>query len=148
MLLKLYTVPILEADKYSEEMNAFLRSKKVIKIERELIQNDKEAYWCFCILYTDQDKGNYTPKGPKTDYREILEPDEFARFAKYRDIRKEISESENIPAFAIFTDLELSELSRLEKLTLESMKMIKGIGEKKAEKYGKRFITDSNVEGK
>jgi len=41
--------------------------------------------------------------------------------------------------YAVFTDEELSELAKLNPLTAVGMKQIKGIGEKKVEKYGHHF---------
>lgn len=47
---------------------------------------------------------------------------------------------EAIPAFAIFTDEELAGLAKLNELTVSKMLTVKGIGEKKTERYGQKFI--------
>ena len=67
--------------------------------------------------------------------------------------RKQIANDEQIPAFAAFTDKELSEIVKLDEITENKMLSIKGIGKKKVEKYGKDFIkaykTDnSNIKDK
>lgn len=46
-----------------------------------------------------------------------------------------------MPAYAIFTDKELAALAKLEVLTAKNMVEIKGIGQRKVEKYGTYFIT-------
>ncbi len=42
-------------------------------------------------------------------------------------------------AYAVFTDEELSNIAKLDEITAPNMLKIKGIGEKKVEKYGQRF---------
>ncbi len=66
----------------------------------------------------------------------------FQRFSRMREIRKSLSLKNAIPAYAIFTDEELSELAKIEALTLAVMKSVKGVGEKKVEKYGMHFISN------
>jgi superfamily II DNA helicase RecQ len=61
-----------------------------------------------------------------------------------REIRKRLAAEESLPAYAIFTDEELANLAKIEDLTLAKMKSVKGIGEKKIEKYGRSFLTESH----
>lgn len=80
----------------------------------------------------------------KIDYKEVLDENTFNKFSKLREFRKKIANDEAIPAFAVFTDKELSEISKLSEYTESNLKKIKGIGEKKCEKYGKRIIAMIN----
>ncbi|WP_034868985.1 DNA helicase RecQ [Clostridium lundense] len=57
-----------------------------------------------------------------------------------KDLRKEISQEEGIPPFMIFHDSTLKELSQYMPRDKESLLRIKGIGERKAEVYGEKFI--------
>ena len=122
-----------------EEMNVFLRSKKILQTEMQLVTDANRAYWSFCIRYiedvaiSDRDK-------PKVDYKQVLDEPSFARFSKMRDIRKKVSMDEGIPAYAIFTDEELAGIAKLEDISLLKMRTVKGIGEKKVEKYGQYFL--------
>jgi superfamily II DNA helicase RecQ len=139
MQIKLFTIPIQGGEMITEEMNKFLRSKRVLQTESHLISSSSGAFWCFCIQYLEE---NTSPVGKgKTDYREVLDEASFARFARMRQIRKGLALEEGIPAYAIFTDEEMAGLARMEELTLSNMKTIKGVGEKKIEKYGAHFIT-------
>lgn len=61
-------------------------------------------------------------------------------FAVLSALRKEISLKENIPPFMIFHDSTLKEMSEYMPATLESLLSIKGVGERKAEVYGKHFL--------
>ena len=64
----------------------------------------------------------------------------FAKFSKLRTIRKQIAAEQGVSAYIVFTDAELAELAKLEQITIQKMKGIRGIGDKKADKYGKLLI--------
>ena len=77
------------------------------------------------------------------DYRKVLDGETFKRFSGLREIRKKVAANEGIPAFAVFTDEELTGLAKLGTVTEKNMLSVKGIGEKKVERFAKHFITIS-----
>ena len=97
-----------------EELNHFLRSHKIIDMKRELTTSNDNSCWTFCITYMPdngltQQRSN-DGKREKIDYKEVLEPASFERFAQMRRLRKDIAEREAVPAYAVFTDAELAEM--------------------------------------
>ena len=150
MQVKIFNIPIGAEDEVVEEMNHFLRANKIIDIKKELALLDGNSCWTFCVTYMllsrPAETGNGKAGGSgKVDYKEVLEPAAFERFCEFRKIRKQISDSEGVPAFAILTDAEMAEMSRPEVLTLAAMEKIPGIGRKKTEKYGKSFVRNETV---
>lgn len=139
MQIKIFTVPIMGGDALIEDLNSFLRSKKVLQVDQQLISREQGSAWCFCIRYVE-DNSPFRGAKDKVDYREVLDAESFERFSVFRKIRKEIAEEEGIPAFSVFTDLELSEMAKIKDLSTAQMKSVKGVGEKKVEKYGKYFV--------
>ncbi len=141
MQIKIFSIPILGGEAVNEDMNAFLRSKKVIQTEQRLIGDGDGALWSFCIKYVE-DYSPFLKSGKeKIDYREVLDVASFERFSKFRETRKQLAATENAPAYTIFTDEELAELSKMEEVTIANMRSVKGIGDKKIEKYGQHFIS-------
>ena len=61
-------------------------------------------------------------------------------FSLLKDLRKNISQEENIPPFVIFQDPSLEDMCIQYPITMEEMTHISGVGAGKAQKYGKRFI--------
>ncbi|MDI6920127.1 DNA helicase RecQ [Clostridium botulinum] len=59
---------------------------------------------------------------------------------RLKQLRKVISQEESVPPFMIFPDATLKELSEYMPTKEEDLLKIKGIGERKAEVYGERFI--------
>lgn len=140
MQIKLFTIPILQTEDSLTEMNAFLRSQKVLKVEQHLTRSDESSYWCFAISYIARTKTK-SHKKERIDYKEVLTPVVFEQFSRLRKIRKELAQQESIPAFVIFSDRELADLAQFEQLTLAAMRKVAGVGDKKIEKYGRYFIS-------
>ena len=100
MQIKIFTIPIMGGEKLLEEMNGFLRSKKILRVAEHLVQEAAGSCWCYSIRYIEDEKGKY--KFGKTsetiDYREVLEEQAFVRFSEMRQVRKQIAEREGVPA--------------------------------------------------
>ena len=145
MQIKIFNIPIPGDQKVTDEMNAFIRGKRILQVENQIVIVGQSAFWSFCLRYLDEVNSD-SGKKRSTDYKELLDEGSFNRFVKMRDIRKKLAEEEGIPAFAIFTNAELAEMAKLEKLTEPAMRKIKGIGKKKTEKYAPFFITKKEDE--
>jgi superfamily II DNA helicase RecQ len=148
MQIKLFTIPVGDSGGTLSEMNAFLRGNKILEVENQLVHNEHGAYWCFCVRYIERAQGSERDEkdGKKVDYRKILDESTFDKFSKLREIRKKVAAEEGISAFIIFTDEELAELAKLEGINEKNMLGIKGIGEKKVERYARYFITQTKAD--
>lgn len=141
MQTKLFTIPVFESDESTEEMNRFLRGNKILEINQHFFQNDQSSAWCFCVKFIEAANQTTFSKKVKTDYKQVLKPDDFKRFSILRECRKKIANDDAIPAFAVFTDEELSNLARLPDLSIQTMLTVKGIGSKKTENFGQRILS-------
>lgn len=139
MQIKIFNIPIPDGDTWNEEMNVFLRSKRIISVEDRIVQSGDGTYWSYSIKYVDDVVLSEREK-PKVDYRKVLDEVTFQRFSALRVIRKKVAEADAVPAYVVFSDEELSELAKINPLTEAGMKSVKGIGEKKVEKYGHHFL--------
>jgi superfamily II DNA helicase RecQ len=136
MQIQIFTIPAFANQEQLEEMNSFLRVHTIIDMEKSCITTNTNTFWTFCIRYTE---GNHTEKlmaKPKVDYKEVLDGPTFKIFSDLRDCRKKLAENMGLPIYAIFTNEELASISKLPGITVENVKKIDGIGEKKTEKYG------------
>ncbi|MGE3820241.1 MAG: hypothetical protein AB7I30_12545, partial [Isosphaeraceae bacterium] len=95
-------------------MNRFLRGHRVIGVERRWVDLGADSYWSFCVDYLESGTSSgSTPRGgvgavDKVDYREVLSPEQFAKFVRSRSSRSEISKSEGVPVYATFTNERLA----------------------------------------
>jgi len=141
MQIKLFFIGIASFDEGNEELNKFLRSKKIVSMESNFVSHDNYCGWAFTVQYLDVMHNNsYASPKEKIDYKNILDETTFAKFSKLREIRKKLSNEDAVPAYAIFTNEELAEIAKLPELTEKEMLQIQGIGEKKIEKYGRKMI--------
>ena len=140
MQLKIFTIPVIDGRLQEEEMNLFLRSHRIVSVEKHYAE--AVSAWTFCITYIEN--GNsypvYQTKKEKIDYKAALDEATFAKFSKFREARKQIANEEAIPAYSVFTNEELAEIAALPDYAQGCIIAIKGIGEKRAEKYEGRLI--------
>lgn len=140
MQIKVFTISCSEMNEANEELNRFLRANKVVNIEKQFYILNNGAYWSFCVSYLpSQSSSSQEKKDNKVDYKSILDERSFAKFTQLRSFRKVLSEQDAVPAYAVFTDVELSLISQLEEISEKNIFKIHGIGEKRLEKYGKKI---------
>lgn len=60
--------------------------------------------------------------------------------AKLKALRLDIAKRERVPAYVIFTDATLNEMSARKPKTLQEMAQIKGVGSRKLSAYGEKFL--------
>ena len=143
MQLKIFTVPIPDSEDRTEEMNRFLRGHRVVTIEKQFCMVGDLACWTFCVTYVEGTMPTVSAKPgeqrEKIDYREVLDPSTFAVFSRLREIRKSLATADAVPAYAVFTDAELAEISKLSPLDEHSILSVKGVASARAAKYGNRL---------
>jgi superfamily II DNA helicase RecQ len=138
MQVQIFSISAIGNREELQKMNAFLRGHKIIDIEKQFVNNASESFWSFCIRYINSDNqlsSNPQTQKAKVDYKEVLDEKTFAVFSRLREIRKEIAKEDAVPAYAVFTDNELSEIAKLPVISESTIQSIKGIGQKKTEKY-------------
>ena len=138
-----FTIPIKNTEAAQDELNAFLRSRKVLSVQKELVLQGDNSFWVLAVEYLE---GGNSPsksvaKRNRIDYKEVLTEDQFAAFSRLREIRKELAEQEGVPVYAVFTNEQLAEIVRKGARTMVDLASIEGIGESKVTKYGKSILS-------
>lgn len=146
MQIRIFNIPLTDTGELLTELNRFLAGNKVLEVEQRFFQNDKGGCWSFCVrclpgMVGNQGSGNRA----KVDYKEVLSEVEFSVFSRLREIRKALSIDDGVPAYAVFTDEELSNIARLSELNEKTMATVPGIGEKKIIRYGKALVEQYNA---
>ncbi|WP_321370737.1 DNA helicase RecQ [uncultured Draconibacterium sp.] len=62
-------------------------------------------------------------------------------FAMLKDLRKKMAKKHNLPPFVIFQDPSLADMSIQYPITREELQNIQGVGQGKARRYGKEFVS-------
>ncbi|HOY50867.1 MAG TPA: DNA helicase RecQ [Prolixibacteraceae bacterium] len=61
-------------------------------------------------------------------------------FKMLKDLRKSIAKKHNLPPYVIFQDPSLADMSIQYPITLDELQKIQGVGQGKAQRYGKEFV--------
>lgn len=148
MQFKFFNIPVNDTENAGEELNKFIRSHRVLEVWHELANNNNGVVWHFAVKYLDGNKPMYPDKkrSERIDYREVLDEKTFAVYSKLREARKTIAEQDGLPVYAVFTNEELANVAALPVINEGTICQVNGIGEKKAERFGKRLV-EMNIPG-
>ncbi len=150
MQIRVFTVPVSDSGSMQDDLNRFLRGKRVLEVCQHFVADGPNSQWCFLVKYLEGDvkaAADTAGRPIRIDYKDQLDPASFARFARLRAIRKTISEEDGIPAFAVFTDEQMAELAKQDLFSPETMKRVRGIGDGKTERYAARIQKLLEVRG-
>ena len=142
MQIKLFTMPVFGGDQVEEELNKFLRSHRVLQLERHFV-SEQGGYWAMLVEYTGGDPVDEAPPQGRRDRKDPTEgmsDEEKMRFNLYRDVRKDLSQKKAIAPYLVFTNEELVILSRLPELNAETVKGLKGIAPQRLKAYAPFFF--------
>lgn len=63
-------------------------------------------------------------------------------FEYLKTIRRELAKAEGFPPYLIFSDATLRDMAALRPRTMDEFLQVNGVGEKKADRFGPRFLTE------
>ncbi|MCP4217393.1 MAG: hypothetical protein GY765_22310 [bacterium] len=135
MKFKFFAVPAVMPQEAEAEVNRFCSNKMIASVEKQFVAAGDSSFWALCLSYTDGEKKISVSKG-KVDYREILNEEEFAVFAKLRTLRKNLSERDGVPAYVLFTNEQFAEMVRNRISTPAGLSTVTGVGKSRITKYG------------
>jgi superfamily II DNA helicase RecQ len=139
--LKFFVIPIRGIEQAEAEINRFLRSVRVVNLQREFVSQGDNSFWSMAVEYLVNGVGSTTgSKRSRIDYKEVLEPEAFAVFAKLREWRKTKAAQEAVPVYTIFTNEQLAQIVEKNITTKAGLQQIDGIGESRVKKYGNEVI--------
>ena len=126
-----------------DALNKLLQAGRIASVRKEFVANGEDSFWAFCIECLEPAAGaqkGRTGSVPKVDYKERLSADDFAVFAKLRELRKVFAEKDAVPAYAIFTNEQLAAMVTGKVATMADLGKIDGVGDARQEKYGRAFL--------
>ena len=106
---------------------------KVTKLGKEYLAKPKSFKIVEDRDFSDIDMESESHSGGAS----ALDPELFAML---KDLRKKIAKKVNLPPYVIFQDNSLEAMATTYPITIEELQNIPGVGEGKANRYGKDFI--------
>lgn len=143
MRVDFFTIPVQAGAESAEELNRLLSSARILTLDRQFVADGPSSFWSICVVsQTGPMPGPKTPPSKKAqiDYRDVLPPDDFAVYAKLRELRKQLSEREAVPPYAVFTNEQLAAIAQRRVTSVTALKQIDGVGDARVEKYGMSVV--------
>jgi superfamily II DNA helicase RecQ len=123
-----------------DELNSFLKSNRIVNVEKRLIDGERGTGWIFLVEYGGEHKSQPSSASQRVDYRELLSAQEYALFDKLRQVRKDLAEKQGIPVYAVFTNDHLANMVKARPTTLKAIAALPGVGEGRVKQYGTAFL--------
>ena len=140
MKYRFFSIPAHAPDGVQESLNRFCAETQIVSVDKQFVQDGDRSYWAFCVGYLDGQGGPISTRKGKIDYREVLNEQDFALYAKLRNLRKAVAEHDRIPAYAVFTNEQLAAMVQKRVASKAALGDIEGIGAARVEKYGDAFL--------
>lgn len=145
MALYFFTIPVSNSKQAEIELNQFISQNKILTTEKQFVADGSNSLWSICVTTTplNEELSIKKQKGKRSaiDYKEVLSIEDFTVFAELRKLRKEISDSQGIPAYAVFTNEQLARMVTDNISSKAEMLKIEGVGESRIEKYAEHFLS-------
>ena len=120
------------------ELNAFLSSRRVLDVKHHAADDGRKVV--FMVEYVEGKRKVQDSSHPRIDYRDKLPEDQFQKFSKLRDLRKEVADEAGIPVYNVFTNAQLAEIVESKIITESALRKVTGVGKSRVDKYGERFL--------
>ena len=152
MKYRFFKIPVQEPEAQTEELNRLLGQYRILSVDRHLVVDGERSFWALSVCYADTETAPGTPGAaargdkPKVDYREVLNQQDFAVFAALRSLRKELSQREGVPAYALFTNEQLAAMVQGRVRSAAALGEIEGVGKARVDKYAAAFLAVLNQE--
>ncbi|MDR3638326.1 MAG: HRDC domain-containing protein [Isosphaeraceae bacterium] len=138
--MRFFTVPMLDGEEESQELNRFLATHRVLTVERHFVSDGLRSAWAICVSHLDRGGRPASEQGKRVDFREILSESDFAVFVKLRNLRKAMADKEGLPAYTFFTNEQLAAMVQQRVTSLKGLEEIPGVGSARVKKHGAAFL--------
>jgi superfamily II DNA helicase RecQ len=146
-----FTVPAQDAQSAQTALNRFCAQHNVLRVDKEFVADGANSYWAICVrtgparsnAVLEAMAGSTVPSvagNKKIDYREVLSPEQFARYSRLRELRKNLAESEGVAVYAVFSNEQLASIVTGNVDSLAAMSKIDGVGTGRLERFVVPFL--------
>ncbi len=137
MRFKIFTIEFNEekACFFEEELDNFAISHNILSTKSEFINKNGKYYWTIMVEYELREglrKDKTTEINLNDSEQKLLESLKLWRTDKAKEL--------GYPTYIILTNALLVEITKEKPQSISSLKIIKGIGDSKAKKYGDDII--------
>lgn len=142
MPIRIFTIPFNEETQsfHDDLVMQFCVNKRVHKIETKFFTRNHQPFWTVAIHYGQIlfDEKNLRIAGTPAP-EESLDDQQKALLLRMKEWRKQRAGDEGLPVYMLSTNAHFVSIIQQKCTSLESLKLVKGFGKSKIEKYGKEL---------
>lgn len=152
-----FAIPAMDPQAAEDEMNRFCSTNRIVACERQFVDVGLHSYWAVCVTLADGpgplpdalkthdgrsgSRSDGTARRTTVDYKALLDPADFAVFAKLRAWRKTMAEADGVPLYSVFTNEQLAAAATSRADTLAALGEIDGVGPARLDRYGALLLS-------
>lgn len=147
MKLRVFSIAAHGDSSTADELNAFLSSHRIRDVDKRFVDDGARSFWSLAVTYLDGDdaqarpgSGTHANHRQRIDYRDVLNPKEFAAYAALRELRKQWAARDGVPPYHVLTNEQLAALVQGRKRTRVELEAIDGFGPARLAKYGEELL--------
>jgi superfamily II DNA helicase RecQ len=143
MPVRIFTIPFdEETQTFHDDLVAqFCLNKRVHRIDTRFFTRNHQPFWSVAIQYGQifgEEKDMRSNGGPSLESQ--LDEQQKVLLLRMKEWRLGAAQAFGYPVYLIASNAHLISMIQNKCITLESLKLVKGFGRKKIEKYGKDLI--------
>ena len=140
MPIRIFTIPFNEETQtfHDDLVQQFCVNKRVHKIDTRFFMRNNQPFWTVAIHYgailSEEKMGQ---AGGPAGVEFGLDEQQKVLLLRLKEWRRGVADEAGFPVYLIATNLQLAGMIKNKCTTLESLKLVKGFGKARIEKYGK-----------
>ena len=143
MKVKVFTIRLTSEKMVSDQkvLNDFLETVKFVKSATHFVEAQDVSYWSVMVHFEDlyETKKNEDPKEAKLNAKQL------EVFQTLKQWSAEKAEKMKMANFMVCHNSELIDIAYNQPKSIDELRLIKGFGNRKAEKYGDDIISVLNA---
>jgi len=115
MQIRVFKIPLNDADRTCEEMNKFLRAHRILQSERHFCSDDG-GYWTVLAEYMVGDPVADAVPAHRSEHEDVtrnMTEEQKKLYAQFCSIRSRLAKEQNIAHYLVFNNKELAALAML-----------------------------------
>lgn len=145
MRLQFFSIPACGGDDAAAELNRFLSTHRVLRVDRELVHDGAQSLWAVCVQWAP----TADPEAPRArapgerkgvDYKELLSEADFGLYSTLRLWRGAVAKAEGSAGYLPLNNEQLAQVAKRRPVSLAALEAIDGIGPSKRDKYGAALL--------
>jgi len=140
MPIRIFTIPFNEETQtfHDDLVQQFCVNKRIHKIETRFFSKNHQPFWTVAVHFgqiLSEETAIRVSGSPAPEH--VLDEQQKVLLIRLKEWRKEAAGEAGFPVYLVATNLHLIQIIQQKCTTLESLKLVKGFGKSKIERYGK-----------